>query len=133
MAKTQEKSLKIFISNTSTGDLGNLTVKYYFFGHGVKDHESEVVDKGEKTTSVKARETVTVESASVKATAVEKHAEAVRNSGNKKTKSNKPPKIVQASGEKLTGYGVQVLSDGKVIADYFSEPSLKGKVGGGKP
>ena len=49
--KTQDKSLKIFISNTSTGDLGNLTVKYYFFGHGVKEHESEVVDKGEKTAS----------------------------------------------------------------------------------
>ena len=134
--KTQEKSLKIFISNTSTSDLGNLKVKYYFFGHGVKEHESEVVDKGEKTASVKARETVTVESEDAKATAVEQHYVATRGglkSSSKKGSGFNKGKQVAASGEKLTGYGVQVLSDGKVIADYFSEPSLKEKVGGGKP
>ncbi len=130
--ETQEKSLKISLSNTTNADIGNLKVKYYFFGHNVKDHEAEVLDKGEKTTSVKAHDTSIVETATVKASAVEKHAEAAPKKGAKKT-AKPQAKVVQPSGEKLTGYGVQVISNGSVITDYFSEPSLKDKVGGSRP
>lgn len=125
--KTQEKSLKIFLTNGTAQDLTGLTVRYYFFGHGVKDHESEVMEKGERPASIKARMTETVETPSVTATATEKHSVASRGKGGN---NNKKGKQVAASGEKLTGYGVQVVSGGKVISDYFSEPSLRTLVGG---
>ena len=121
--KTQEKVLKIFVTNGSAADINNLSVKYYFFGHGVKDHEAEILDKGERAASVKAHATETVETPAAKAITTEAHSE---KSGKKKGGGKK----VAASGERLTGYGVQVFDGTKLVADYFSEPSLREKVGG---
>ena len=131
--KTQEKALKIFVTNGSAADINNLSVKYYFFGHNVKDHEAEILDKGERTASVKAHMTATVETPPAKATATEAHVVAGRGgvkSSNKKGSGFNNGKKVAASGEKLTGYGVQVFEGGKLVADYFSEPSLREKVRG---
>ena len=122
--KTQEKSLKIFVSNGSAADMNNLTVKYYFFGHDVRDHEAEILEKGERTASVKARAMEIVETPAAKASATEAHSV--------KGKGKGGGKKVAASGEKLTGYGVRVFSGEKMLAEYFSEPSLKGKLGGGE-
>ena len=132
--KTQEKALKIFVTNGSSADLNNLTVKYFFFGHSLKDHEAEILEKGERTASVKARMTETVETPAAKATATEEHLVAGRGgfkSSNKKGSGFNNAKKVAASGEKLTGYGVQVFEGGKLLADYFSEPSLREKAAGG--
>ena len=126
--KTQEKSLKIFVTNGTAQDIANLTVKYYFFGHGLKEHESEVMEKGERPVSVKARLTEMVETPAVTATAIEKHSTGAGG----KSKGKAKAKSVAASGEKLTGYGVQVVGAGKVLADYFSEPSFREIVGGGQ-
>ena len=131
--KTQEKVLKIFLTNGSTADVNNLSVKYYFFGHGVKDHEAGILDKGERAVSVKAHTTETVETPAAKASATDAHVERGKGgfkSSNKKGSGFNSGKKVAASGERLTGYGVQVFDGSKLLADYFSEPSLKGKVGG---
>ena len=129
--KTQEKALKIFVTNGSAADINNLTVKYFFFGHSVKDHEAEILEKGERTASVKARMTETVETPVVKASSTEAHSEAKKGKGQNAKKGNQAGKKVAATGEKLTGYGVQVFESGKLLADYFSEPSLREKAGGG--
>ena len=120
--KTQEKSLKIFVTNGSATDLNNLSVKYYFFGHDVRDHEAELLDRGERPASVKARATEIVETPAAKASATEAHSV--------KGKGKGGGKKVAATGEKLTGYGVQVFSGEKMLAEYFSAPSLKEKAGG---
>ena len=132
--KTQEKALKIFVTNGSGADIHNLSVKYYFFGHDVRDHEAEILDKGESPVSVKARATATVETSAVKAKATEEHLVAGRGgfkSSNKKGSGfNNNAKKVEATGEKLTGYGVQVFDGNKLVADCFSEPSLKELISG---
>ncbi|MDQ3621973.1 MAG: hypothetical protein M3463_05720 [Verrucomicrobiota bacterium] len=105
----QSKSLKIFLNNGSSADKTGLLVRYYFFGKGVTDREIVVVDKGEKTADIKARKTEIIETPTVSKTWVEEHFQ-------KKKK-------VEASGEKLVGYGAQVFEEERLLAQYYSEPS----------
>jgi hypothetical protein len=132
--KTQEKKLKIFVSNNSTAD-ANLTLKYYFFGHGAKDREIDTIDKGEKAALVKSHATEVVETPAVKTTFNEEHYETKKGGGGGNRGRGggmQLGKKVEASGNKLTGYGVLVLNGGTVVAEYFSEPSLKAEVGGAR-
>ena len=132
--KTQEKKLKIFVSNNSSAE-ANLTLKYYFFGHGAKDREVDTLEQGEKTASVKPHATEVVETPAMKATLNEEHYETKKSKGGGQQGRGggiKLGKKVEASGKKLTGYGVQVLNGGTVVAEYFSEPSLKAEVGAGR-
>jgi hypothetical protein len=132
--KTQEKKLKIFVSNNSSAD-ANLTLKYYFFGHGAKDREMDVLEKGEKTALVKSHATEVVETPATKATFGEEHYETKKGGGGGNRGRGggmQLGKKIQASGNKLTGYGVQILNGGMVVAEYFSEPSLKAEVGGAR-
>ena len=132
--KTQEKKLKIFVSNNSSAD-ANLTLKFYFFGHGAKDREIDTLERGEKTASVKSHATEVVETPAAKATLNEEHYETKKGKGGGnrgRGGGTRLGKKVEASGKKLTGYGVQVLNGGTVVAEYFSEPSLKAEVAGGR-
>jgi hypothetical protein len=126
--KTQEKKLKIIVSNNSSAD-ANLIVKYFFFGHGAKDHDTEILDKGDKAASVKSHATEIVETPKASATFNEAHYEKKGGGGGGGGGGGKK---IEASGNKLTGYGVQVLNGGTVVAEYFSEPSLKAAVGAGQ-
>ena len=130
--KTQEKKLKIFVSNNSSAD-ANLTIKYFFFGHGAKDSKTDVLEKGQMAGSVKSHATQVVETPETKATFTEEHHEMKKDKGRGNRGRGggmKLGKKVEASGKKLTGYGVQVLNGGTVVAEYFSEPSLKAEIGG---
>ncbi len=110
--KTQTKTLKIHITNSSAQDRTALRVKYWFFGKDVKDRDLAVLKQGEAKTDIKARATEMVESARVETVAVEAH-------------TDKGKKKVGASGDKFAGYGVQVLEGDKLMAEFFSSPSLK--------
>ena len=132
--KTQEKKLKIFVSNNSSAE-ANLTLKYYFFGHGAKDREIDTLEQGEKTASVKPHATEVVETPATKATLNEEHYETKKGKGGgqqARSGGTRLGKKVEASGRKLIGYGVQVLNGSAVVAEYFSEPSLKAEVAGAR-
>lgn len=105
----QSKSLKVHLNNSSSADKTGLLLRYYFFGKGMTDREVVVLEKGEKTAEVKARKTETIETPTVSKTWVEAHTD-------KKKK-------VEASGEKLIGYGAQLFEEERLLAQYFSEPS----------
>jgi hypothetical protein len=120
---TQKRSLKVHLTNGSGQDQTGLKVKYYYFAKDVKDKDITVKDKGEKTADVKARSTEVVEVPSITATFVEAHTEG--------GKGGKGGKKVEASGDKIVGYGAQVYSGDKMLTEYFSEPSLKTKLDAG--
>lgn len=129
----QEKSLKIFLANSSVDDLAKLNVKYWFFGRRVKADESSVVNKGAMPAAVKAHGSTIVETPIARATFTEEHFTEVRAGGknqNHKNAGMSLGKKVPASGEKLTGFGVQVFEGEKLLAESFSEPGLREKVGG---
>jgi hypothetical protein len=126
----QKLSLKLFLSNSGSADVGGLKVKYVFFGRKQEDQDISVVQRGERKASVEALATTTLETESANATYTEEHGERVNKgggpNGNKQRKSgNVRFKTVEATGTKITGYGVQVFADGKMIAEAYSAPSLK--------
>ncbi len=109
--KTQIRSLKISLNNNSAETFESLMVKYWFLGRDVKDPATKVVAEGERKSALTPRGKDLVESESVSKRYVEAHSD----------KGKKVP----ASGEKISGYAVRVLKDGKVLAEYYSEPSYK--------
>src|SRR4029453_15945282 len=97
---TQKRSLKISLTNASQQERAGLTVRYYFFGKSVGDNDVIVMDKGEKQARVGWTKTEIIETPAVTKTAVEAHSE--------KGAGGKAGKKVEASGEKLVGYGAQL-------------------------
>lgn len=113
--KTQVRSLKIQLDNNSNEALDALSVKYWFIGRAMLGHDNKVLVEGERKSTLPPRGREVVESEEVSKKFVEAHTEM---KGKTMTK-------VPASGDKILGYAVRVLKDGKVLAEYYSEPSYK--------
>lgn len=113
--KTQVMSLKIQLDNNSAQALDGLSVKYWFIGHGMTEHAAKVLVEGERKSSLTPRGRELVESEEVSKHYVEEHTEV---KGKKATK-------VPASGEKIVGYAVRVMKDGKVLGEYYSDLAYK--------
>jgi hypothetical protein len=116
--KTQSRSLKITINNNSPTAFDGLVVKYWFIGHEEGSRESKVITAGERKSTLAPRGKDVVESEQATAHFVEAHYAAAK--GGKGAAAKIP-----ASGEKITGHAVRVMQDTKVLAEYYSEPSLK--------
>ena len=113
--KTQVMSLKIRLDNNSKQLLDGLTVKYWFIGHALGEHTGKALVEGERKAAINPNGKEIVESEVVSKQYVEAHSEM---KGKTATK-------VPASGEKITGYAVRVLKDGKVLGEFYSEPTIK--------
>ena len=131
--KKQVRSLTIDLQNNSQESFENLVVKYWFFARDMKSNDTSILTKGERKSMLQARGRDSVESETASSSYVTEHSEVSRNSGkgknggNNKGNSIKVTKV-QASGKKITGYAVKVMDGDKVMAEYYSEPSLKAKV-----
>jgi hypothetical protein len=112
--RTQHRSLKIILNNGSTEEKPNLVVKYWIFGKAVTGGDVVVLDKGERPGSVKAHASAIVETSAVTAHSVEAHTE-------KKKK-------VEASGEKIVGYAVQVFDGETMLGEAYEPLSLKEQI-----
>lgn len=119
--KVQTRSLAVKLVNNSNESFDSLVVKYWFFGHSMTEHESAPMKdgSGERKASLGPRGRVTVDVPPFSSTFVEAHSEG----------SGKTVKKVPASGDKITGYAVQVLNGEKVLAENYSELSYKAKLG----
>ena len=131
-AKTHVRSLTVRLSNNSAESFGSLVVKYWFLGHDMKDHDIKVLKQGERKSALDPRGRDTVASEEVSSSYTEAHTEVAKGKGgsgkSKGGKSGVSMKKVAASGQKITGYAVQVVNGGTVEAEYYSEPSFKEKV-----
>jgi len=114
--KTQTRTLNIRLDNNSAESFDGLQVQYWFFGRDMKSRDVTVIKTGERKSTLAPRGKEVVESESVTSSYVEEHYE--------KKGRGKPTKV-PASGAKIMGYGVKVTKDGKVLAEYYSEPSYK--------
>jgi len=115
--KKQVRSLTIRLTNNSTENFDSLVVKYWFLGHALPSHDLKVLKTGERKSSVGPRGKETVESEVVASS----YSDAAPGKG-----KGQPP--TPASGEKITGYAVQVLGGEKVLSEYYSELSYKQKI-----
>ena len=133
---TQARSLTINLENNSGETFGDLAVKYWFFGHDAKAHDPRPLKQGQRKISLgpRGREVVHSETVSMKYTP--EHFETEKRKSNGRTKGRgmvSSQKKVAASGTKLTGYAVQVLNGGTVVAEHYSEDSYKAKLGVATP
>jgi hypothetical protein len=117
--KTQKRSLKIFVSNSSK-EAGELLAKYVFFGKQAKGSEVVKIDEGEKAVSVGPLATQMVESGIATATFEEEHS-----SGGYSKGSRSSGKKVEASGSKITGFGVRLYKGETMVAESYDPPSGK--------
>lgn len=113
--KTQKRTLKIFLSNSSKEET-NVKIKYTYFGHAIASHDVVPIDQGEKDATLKPLETQEVDAPTSSQTYTDEHYEGM---------GKGPKKKVEATGNKLTGYGVQVLVDDKVVAESYDPPTMK--------
>jgi hypothetical protein len=117
--KTQTRSLKISLDNNSALAFDGLVVKYWFVGHTEGTHDPKVLKEGERKSTLVPRGKDVVESEVASSHFVEEHFQVAK--GGKGGKATKVP----ASGDKITAYAVRVMKDTKVLAEYYSEPSVK--------
>ena len=131
-AHTQEKSLKVFLTNGSDRDYAGLRVKYFFFARDLKDGELSLYEKGEQKTNVEAHATVVVETPATTARYTEEHTQGNPFGGKGKKGAGgkgKKAKTIPARGQRVVGHAVQIFTGGKLIGEVYSEPSLKTKIG----
>jgi len=110
--KTQKRTLKVFLTNSSKEET-TVKIKYVYFGHAASSHEVGPVDQGEKEATIKPSDTQEVDTPTSTQTYVEEHYPA-------KSKIKVP-----ASGNKLTGYGVQIFVGDKLMTQSYEPPSMK--------
>jgi len=129
---SQSKALKVHISNASAADAAGLRIKYYYFGKSLKEEEPSVLKQGEQKATILSLSTTTVETPEFETTYTEEHGKRVGGKGGPGGKGSKGGrrknvryKEVEASGTKLTGYGVKVFSGGQLVAEAYSEPGYK--------
>jgi hypothetical protein len=127
--KTQVRSLTIALTNNSNESFDGLVVKYWFFGRDAKGQDVKVMTHGERKSSLGPRGKDVVESETVSSSYVEAHTEVSR--GKSRGRSQGTSKRVPASGNKIMGYAVQVLQGDRVLAETYSEPSYKQRLGAG--
>ena len=124
--KKQERSLKIFVSN-SAKEPAELRAKYVFFGRDAKGKEVVKIDEGEKAVSVGPLSTAMVESGMATATSELPHSSGSNAGKGKSTAGSKgaASKTVAGSGDKIIGFGVQVYQGEAMVAEYYDPPSGK--------
>lgn len=136
--KTQKRSLKIFVSNSSKQP-AELTAKYFFFGRELKGKDVVTLDEGAKALSSKPLSTDMVESGIVTSVSEDEHSTGYssrnygQNRGNSGSNRGSAPKKVEASGTKILGYAVQIFQGEKMVAESYDPPSMKEQVGKAAP
>lgn len=123
-SKTQRHKIEAVINNTSDQESESTVVKWVIYGHSLEDKQMILIKSGGQKITVPAQGAITVNSPEIKI------------SGNREYKVSKrsrdraghviiTTKKVPASGQDYYGYSVEVFSAGKLMASYYSQPSIE--------
>lgn len=132
--KTQHRQLHMTVSSISPEPIKKVQMNWWFFARNMKSGNEAVLKKGSsKTITVGALGRETVTSDRVTSTYEDKHTEKVKSKGKGNGKKNNAPnvKTVPASGNKISGYAVQALVDGKIVAEHYSSASYQERLRSG--
>ena len=121
--KTQSRILKTTISNYGKDAVPDMKVKWWIFGHNMKDHGLVILKQGESKVVVPANGRIEVASPEVTVTGTREHKVSTRSGRGKRSRTS--TKEVPASGQEYYGYAVEVVSGGNRIAAKYSNPSIE--------
>ena len=123
-AAQPEKALSITLRNTSNKPETGLTVRYWYFGRNMKTNKLDPIGGGEHPVSLKPNGSEVVTGSNVQGNYVPQMFL------KKPAAPAAAPKPGETAGPiKVSGYGVQVIRESKVVSEYFTEPGLKTLVG----
>lgn len=126
--KIQTRTLNVEISNFGKEDIPGVKVKWWIFGHTMKDHKLVKLGQGERVVLAPARDGFKFASSKVEATGTRKHKVSSRKRPGKKSRGKKSRttiKSVPASGKEYYGYAVEIYVGGKLVASIYSQPSFE--------
>jgi hypothetical protein len=127
--KMQRRKLDITVSNISSKPVEKVQVKWWFFARNLKTGHEEILKTGRRMIALGALDRQTVASEQVTSSYEDRHDEKMDSKGgNKKKKSAPKFKSVPASGNKITGYAVQIIENDRIADSYYSSPSYKGRL-----
>ncbi len=121
---TDTRFLEIKISNRTSENLSDLVVKWVIFAKDIANDATKQAGSGEVKSSLAAMRAEKIEGQSVSMSHTDSHAEKGKGSG-QGNKGKGGSKKVKASGERFSGWGVQVLQDGKLVGEAYSRFELK--------
>ncbi len=123
-ATAQEKALKIAVKSSKPES--GAVVRYWFVGRDMKTNKVALLDGGESPANLKGTADEIIVTKAVKVAKPKQGGAA---------KPGAKPGAAPAGGAgaadsiKLAGYGVQVIKENAVIAEFFSEPGVKQVIG----
>lgn len=127
-ATAQEKALKITVKS-SKPESGTV-VRYWFVGRDMKSNKVALLDGGESPANLKGTADEIITTKAVKVSSKPKSAFAAKPGAKPGAAPAAPAGGAAASDSiKLVGYGVQVIKENAVIAEFFSEPGVKQVIG----
>ena len=123
----QKKELTASLTNMSREEQKGLTVKWYAFGREVTNEKVVLISSASNPVILPPAKAGT-DTFSASSTYTPDHF--VSSSSRSKTsgKTRTSVKKVAGTGTKMIGWGVQIVRDGKVLAEEFQPPNLKGNV-----
>jgi hypothetical protein len=119
---SQEKALRITVKSSKPES--GATVRYWFVGRDMKTNKVALLDGGESPANLKGTADEIIVTKAVKVAKPKPPAAAKPGA--------KPGATATPGGPdstKLAGYGVQVIKENAVIAEFFSEPGVKQIIG----
>ena len=126
--KKQTQSLAIVVKSLDRTTV-NAEVYWWFFAKDMKNGKESIYKKGKSKVTLETNVAVEVGSDTVSLTYTEEHSHLEKGKkkkeGGGKGKSAPIAKKEPASGDRLTGYAVQVVIDREVVAQEYSSPGYK--------
>ncbi len=134
--KTQARKLTIEVSNTADKPVAATTVRWAIYGHTMNGNKLVIIKQGKQEITVPAQGKSSVSSPEVKITGNREETVAVKapskGKGNSKGKNKVTYKKIPAAGHDYYGYGVEVITNGKIVASEYSKPSIEDDMGPGR-
>lgn len=129
----QNRVLEMTVRNQGSKPESGLTARYWFVGRDAKTSKMILLDGGESQVNLRPNGTEVITSAAVKSTwtprptFVQPVAKAVK--GGRPAGNAAPPPPKDATGTRISGYAVQIIKDGKVIASDIMDDAIKALIG----
>jgi len=126
--RSEQRSLVIKLQNMSEKKYTGLTVRHTIFAQNTASHDISVASSGEQTVDLGTTATTTVQTPPATLTWTEESSiRSNRGKGSKKGSASSDKKK-EEEGSEFVGYVVQVLQNGTVLAEEFTQPDMRKKM-----
>lgn len=105
--KTQSRILTTTLSNFNKDAVPDVQVKWWIFGHNMKDHGLIILKQGESKVVVPSNGRIEVASPEITVTGTREHNVSTRSGRGRRSRTS--TKEVPASGQEYFGYAVEVV------------------------